>query len=89
MAVEIPFEYAERASEILGRAFAIHVALKGASLKSYTEVDEHFLTTLFREKVQKAWEEKNGRPLTPGQLDSLEESFSRNFGVTLGSLSPR
>lgn len=87
MTKEIPFATAVTASEVLGRRYAQHLARKGATMMGYTQSEEQKLTGLFREKVQEAWQRKNDYELTPEQLDLLEESFSRNFGVTLGTLA--
>lgn len=87
MAKEIPFATALTASEVLGRMYGEHLAKKGATMMGYTQSEEQKLTGLFREKMQEAWQRKNGYELTPEQMDSLEESFSRNFGVTLGTLA--
>lgn len=86
MAIEISFEVAQTASERLGTKYAQHLAPKGATLMAYTREEQEKLTNLFRTKMQDTWKQTNGYLLTPDQLDSLQETFNKNFRSTLDEI---
>lgn len=82
------FADVEDASAAFGRKFARHLAFKrGKTMLGYTEEQEKKLTSRFRLEVQLAWTSTNGYRLNDEQLNSLEETFSRNFGTELGTVA--
>jgi hypothetical protein len=87
MAREIRFDKFQNASDLLGTRHGLHIAQLGGTMKGYTPEQEELLTGLFKDKVQKRWQEINGTLLTDEQLASLEENFNRNFRVALSVAS--
>ncbi len=86
MSIEISFEVAQTATERLGTKYAELLAPKGATLIAYTQEEQEKLINLFRTKMQDTWRQTNGYLLTPDQLDSLQETFNKNFRSTLDEI---